>query len=106
MTRLMMRVDGFDLCWSLRAEGWHRSYQLDGEPASKNPAKPVQQLVVNKFTARVEPTNGDLDQKRRQQTFSKAYESLPDLYLTTTGATSRSPAYLPGHWPGTRNNRS
>ena len=106
MAPLITRVDGFDLCCSLRSKSLHRSYWLDGERIVKNPAVPVQQKVVtNNFTARVERKNGHLDQKRRQQTFPKAFETLPVLHLTTTGTTSRSPACLPGRWPHTPEDR-
>ena len=80
MAPLITRVDGFDLCCSLRSKGWPRSYWLDGERIVKNPAVPVQQTVeTNNFIARVELKNGHLDQKRRQQTFPKALETLPVL---------------------------
>ena len=80
MERVTVYIDGFNLYYGLREEGWHRYYWLDVRRLSENILLSHQTLVkVHYFTARIVHNPKDPGKKKRQRTFLEAIETLSDV---------------------------
>jgi len=79
MQRVIAYVDGFNLYFGLKEEGWRRFYWLNIQRLVQNLLKYNQQLIMTKyFTARV---IGASDKEKRQSTFIEALETLSDFEI-------------------------
>ncbi len=78
MERVITYIDGFNLYFGIRSNGWRRYYWLDLQKFSIALLKPSQQLEhVKYFTSRVSSTPSDPDQDKRQNTYLEAIGTLP-----------------------------
>jgi uncharacterized LabA/DUF88 family protein len=87
MTRVISYIDGFNMYYGLKSQGWDRYLWLDVQALSQNLLKPDQALVQTKyFTARI---SQPADKVKRQNTYIEAVQTLSDTsiyfghYLTT-----------------------
>ena len=72
-------VDGFNLYFGLRDQGWKRFYWLNIQKVVQHLLRPDQRLNATKyFTAKVKHPP---DKQRRQNTFLEALGTLPDFYI-------------------------
>lgn len=77
--RVAMYVDGFNLYYGLRSQGWRRFY-IDMRALGQNMLRPGQRLVgVRYFTARV--AGRDRGRQRRQGVFLEALETLAGVEI-------------------------
>ena len=82
MARIIAYVDGFNLYYGLRSQGWRRLYWLDVHRLAENLLKPGQRLLgVHYFTTRIRSRPGDEDTRRRQGTYLEALKTLPGVRL-------------------------
>jgi uncharacterized LabA/DUF88 family protein len=74
--RLIFYIDGFNLYFGLKSQGWRKYYWLNLQEMCFRLIRPHQELVkVQYFTARI---NQAAEQKRRRQlTYLEALETLP-----------------------------
>jgi uncharacterized LabA/DUF88 family protein len=79
MTRVITYIDGFNMYYGLKSQGWDRFLWLDVQALSKNLLKPDQTLVHTKyFTARISQPP---DKVKRQNTYIDAIKTLADVSL-------------------------
>lgn len=82
MQRVMAYVDGFNLYFGLKEQGWKRYYWLNVELLARNLLQTDQQLVCTKyFTSLVSSTPQDPDKNRRQVAFLDALKMLPNFQI-------------------------
>lgn len=82
MSRVIVYIDGFNLYFGLRTQGWRRYYWLDPRALAMSLLQPGQHLeAVKYFTARISAHPTDPDKHRRQGTWLEAIGLLPDLRL-------------------------
>ncbi len=80
--RVAVYVDGLNLYYGLRSQGWRRYYWLDLRRLAERLLRSDQSLaLIRYFTARFRPPVGDPEQYFRQDTYLKALETLPDLTI-------------------------
>ena len=80
--RVIVYVDGFNLYYGLRDQGWRRYYWLNIKRLSEQLLKPGQQLIsVKYFTSLVSPTLSDPDKNRRQVAYLDALRTMPDCHI-------------------------
>jgi hypothetical protein len=80
--RVITYVDGFNLYYGLREQGWQRFYWLDIRRLIEGLLKPHQRLISTKyFTSLVSPTPSDPDKNRRQVAYLDALGTIPDLRI-------------------------
>lgn len=78
MQRVIAYIDGFNLYFGLKSEGWRRYYWLDVHLLAENLLKPDQRLILVKyFTARISENPNSPDKHKRQASYLEAVESLP-----------------------------
>jgi len=79
MEKVIAYIDGYNLYYGLRAQGWKRFYWLNLQKLSEQFLRPSQTLVQTKyFTTIVKQPN---DKRLRQQVFLEALQTLPDLEI-------------------------
>lgn len=79
--RVIAYIDGFNLYFGLKSNGWHRYYWIDVCKLAKNLTLPTNELVSTKyFTSRI---SGPPDKIRRQNLFLEANQatSNPQVIL-------------------------
>lgn len=82
MQRVIVYIDGFNLYFGLKSQGWRRYYWLDLCRLARNLLQPNQQLVaVRYFTARISGRASAAAKVKRQATFLEALATLPDLHI-------------------------
>jgi len=65
--RVIAYIDGFNLYYGLREQGWQRYYWLNVQELARNLLKPHQELLFIKyFTSLVSPTLQDPYKNKRQ----------------------------------------
>ena len=80
--RVIAYVDGFNLYYGLREQGWRRFYWLNIRRLMEGLLKPNQQLISTKyFTSLVSPTPSDPDKNRRQVAYLDALRTIPDFRI-------------------------
>src|SRR6478609_1429259 len=79
MSRVISYIDGFNMYYGLKSQGWDRYLWLDVQALSRNVLKPDQELVHTKyFTSRIgQPP----DKAKRQTTYIEALQSFTDISL-------------------------
>lgn len=79
MERVIAYIDGFNLYFGLRAEGWKKYYWLNVQALVQSILGPQQQLDHTKyFTARI---SGPPEKVKRQTTYLEALETLADFRI-------------------------
>lgn len=79
MSRVIAYIDGFNLYFGLRAEGWKRYYWLNVQLLMQKLLKDDQVLVKTKyFTSRITYPKS---KEKRQSTYIEALETLQDLKI-------------------------
>jgi uncharacterized LabA/DUF88 family protein len=79
MEKVIAYIDGYNLYYGLRDQGWKRFYWLNLQKLSEQFLKPTQTLVQTKyFTTIVKQPN---DKRLRQQVFLEALQTLPDFKI-------------------------
>ena len=82
MQRVIAYVDGFNLYYGLRSKGWRRYYWLDIRRLAENLLQSHQHLdAVHYFTSRVYPDPGSPGNRKRQDIFLEALETLPGMNI-------------------------
>lgn len=82
MTRLISYIDGFNLYFGLRAQGWRKYYWLDLVALSTSLLRHGQQLEHSHyFTARIRTNGRNAADMRRQNIYLEALGTLPDLSI-------------------------
>ncbi len=82
MTRVISYIDGFNLYFGLREQGWRKYYWLDLAQLSNALLRQNQQLEhCHYFTARIRTNGHNADDMRRQNTYLEALETLPGLSI-------------------------
>jgi len=82
MERVIAYVDGFNLYFGLKEQGWKRFYWLNIQRLAQRLLKPHQRLVQTKyFTSRVSSTPDDPQKHKRQGIYLEALQTLPDLEI-------------------------
>ncbi len=77
MDKVIAYIDGYNLYYGLRDQGWKRFYWLNLQKLAEQFLKPNQTLVETKyFTTIVKYPD---DKRRRQQVFLEALQTLPNL---------------------------
>ena len=77
MKRVITYIDGFNLYYGLKSQGWERYLWLDVQALSRNLLKADQTLVHTKyFTSRI---RGLPDKVKRQNTYIEAIQTLTDV---------------------------
>ena len=87
MPRVIAYIDGFNLYFGLKSQGWERFLWLDVQALSRNLLKPDQTLARAKyFTSRVAQPP---DKAKRQSTYIDAINTLADtsIYSASTRPT-------------------
>jgi len=80
--RVIAYVDGFNLYYGLREQGWRRFYWLNIRRLIEGLLKSNQQLISTKyFTSLVSPTPSDPDKNRRQVAYLDALRTIPDFRI-------------------------
>jgi len=80
--RVIAYVDGFNLYYGLRVQGWQRFYWLNIRRLIEVLLKPNQRLISTKyFTSRVSSTPSDPDKNRRQVAYLDALRTIPDFRI-------------------------
>lgn len=80
--RVIVYVDGFNLYYGLRDQGWRRFYWLNIRRMIEGLLKPNQQLISTKyFTSFVSSTPSDPDKNRRQVAYLDVLGTLPDFQI-------------------------
>jgi uncharacterized LabA/DUF88 family protein len=79
MDKVIAYIDGYNLYYGLRDQGWKRFYWLNLQKLAEQFLKPNQTLVETKyFTTIVKYPD---DKRRRQQVFLEALQTLPNLSI-------------------------
>jgi uncharacterized LabA/DUF88 family protein len=79
MDKVIAYIDGYNLYYGLRNQGWKRFYWLNLQKLAEQFLKPNQTLVETKyFTTIVKYPD---DKRRRQQVFLEALQTLPNLSI-------------------------
>lgn len=79
MEKVIAYIDGYNLYFGLRAQGWKRFYWLNLQKLSEQFLRPNQRLVQTKyFTTIVKQPE---DKRLRQQVFLEALQTLPNLAI-------------------------
>jgi uncharacterized LabA/DUF88 family protein len=79
MPRVIIYIDGFNLYFGLKSQGWERFLWLDVAALSRHLLQPDQTLIKTKyFTSRIKSPP---DKVKRQSTYLDALESLPDVSI-------------------------
>jgi hypothetical protein len=79
MDRVIAYIDGYNLYYGLRKQGWKRFYWLNLQRLAEQFLKPDQTLVETKyFTTIVKRPD---DKRRRQQIFLEALQTVPTLSI-------------------------
>ncbi len=79
MNRVIAYIDGYNLYFGLREQGWKRFYWLNLQRLAEQFLKPNQALAETKyFTTIVKYPD---DRRRRQQVFLEALQTLPNLSI-------------------------
>ena len=79
MPRVITYIDGFNLYFGLKSQGWGRYLWLDVQALSRTLLKPDQKLVATKyFTSRV---GSPPDKVKRQNTYIEAIQTLPETSI-------------------------
>lgn len=82
MERVIAYVDGFNLYYGLREQGWRRFYWLNIRRLIEGLLKPNQRLISTKyFTSLVSSTPSDPDKNRRQVAYLDALRTIPDFRI-------------------------
>lgn len=82
MQRVSVYIDGFNLYYGLKTQGWQRYYWLDLRRLADNMLRPGQRLITVKyFTARVASSPQDPDKAKRQHAYLEALSLLPDVRI-------------------------
>mgnify|MGYP000107864595 CR=1 FL=1 len=82
MTRVISYIDGFNLYFGLRAQGWRKYYWLDLVTLSTALLKQGQQLDhCHYFTARIRTNGHNAADMRRQTLYLEALSTLPGLSI-------------------------
>lgn len=82
MARVTAYVDGFNLYYGLREEGWRRYYWLNLRKMISSLMMANQTLIgIKYFTSLVSPTPWDPDKNRRQVAYLDALQTLQDLHV-------------------------
>lgn len=77
--RVATYIDGFNLYYGMKDEGWRRYYWLDVVALSKRLLKPGQELATTHyFTARIKGASAT---QKRQGLYLEALETLADLEI-------------------------
>jgi uncharacterized LabA/DUF88 family protein len=77
--RVITYIDGFNLYFGLREQGWHKYMWLDLPALSRSLLRPDQTLLRTKyFTSRV---SGNPGKEQRQSAWLDAISTLPDLSI-------------------------
>lgn len=77
MEKVISYIDGYNLYYGLRAQGWKRFYWLNLQKLSEQFLRPTQTLIQTKyFTTIVKQPE---DKRLRQQVFLEALKTLSDL---------------------------
>jgi len=77
MKRVVAYIDGYNLYFGLREQGWKRFYWLNLQRLAEQFLKPKQALIETKyFTTIIKYPD---DKRRRQQVFLEALQTLPNL---------------------------
>ena len=77
MKRVVAYIDGYNLYFGLREQGWKRFYWLNLQRLAEQFLKPKQALIETKyFTTIIKYPD---DKRRRQQEFLEALQTLPNL---------------------------
>jgi uncharacterized LabA/DUF88 family protein len=80
--RVIAYVDGFNLYYGLREQGWRRFYWLNIRRLIEGLLKPNQRLISTKyFTSLVSSTPSDPDKNRRQVAYLDALRTIPDFRI-------------------------
>ncbi|MCC6124935.1 MAG: NYN domain-containing protein [Pirellulales bacterium] len=79
--RVIAYIDGFNLFFGLKSQGWRRYYWLDVSKLAQQLLQPNQLLVETKyFTSRVTSAT-DPQKPKRQNTYLEALQTLPNLKI-------------------------
>lgn len=80
MNRVIVYIDGFNLYFGLREQGWQRYYWLNLQLLAENLLKPGQALQgVKYFTTRISWNPKYPDRHKRQSLFLDAVDTLPKV---------------------------
>ena len=80
--RVAVYIDGFNLFYGMKANGWRRYYWLNLKNLAQNLLRPHQDLqFVRYFTARVYEDASDPDKNTRQTSYLETLETLADLSI-------------------------
>ena len=79
MARVISYIDGFNLYFGLKSQGWERYLWLNVQALSRNLLKTDQQLVHTKyFTSRI---SSPPDKVKRQNTYIEAIQTLAETSI-------------------------
>ncbi len=80
MQRVIAYVDGFNLYYGLRSNGWKWFYWLNIHDMAHNMLKMNQKLIYTKYFTGI--VKQPLDRHERQQTFLDALRTVPDIHIS------------------------
>ena len=80
MQRVAVYIDGLNLYYGMKSEGWRRYYWLDVQRLSESLTRPYQRLrFVRYFTAELLPSSGADARIERHSAYLQALSSLPKV---------------------------